>query len=76
VFNDVMQTLSPLITAGLSAVNVFFFYKQYKLQVQNARDQREFNIRQLESIEKQNEINRQIAAGAGAATSTTTTPAR
>jgi polysaccharide export outer membrane protein len=80
VFNDVMQTLSPLITAGLSAVNVFFFYKQYKLQVSNARDQREFNIRQLESLERANQRAAEAAAQAAATAmptaTTTSTPAR
>jgi polysaccharide export outer membrane protein len=39
VFKDIVDSLSPLITAGVSALNVFFFYKQYKLQITNSNTQ-------------------------------------
>jgi polysaccharide export outer membrane protein len=39
VFKDVVDSLSPLITAGVSALNVFFFYKQYRVQADNAQRQ-------------------------------------
>jgi polysaccharide export outer membrane protein len=34
VFKDVVDSMSPLITAGVSALNVFFFYKQWKTSVE------------------------------------------
>jgi polysaccharide export outer membrane protein len=41
VLNEIVSTLSPVITAGTSVLTTYFFYKQYTLASEAASDQRQ-----------------------------------